>query len=208
MNKIIFNNGLCGLGVNLKGQILIPTCWKTMEDDFMVDITTVDKLLAILVRKEIQKLVKDRTLFSAWDITKAIRAAVGDNYEIKHGDVRSVVKDWFANGGSNDKGNEDWSRTLVELTNGKITNVYHPLTILVEKYPEFASLADTFGKNATKESEVDYEQEYCKLFDAAWALQEAIEVFIEGNMTITQLEEAKNEFESELSDTESEKNDN
>lgn len=194
MNKNLFQRPI-DLGVDLSKVNLIPSCWMLPEEDEkMCDLSIIDKLLVILVEKEIAKMTNERKIFSAWDITKILRAAVGSGYEIKHGDVREVVKYWYENTGSTGKGLTDqWSRTLIELDNDKVTYVYHPLTVLAEGYPGFSRLADTMTKPTNPCNCANDE-----IFEAASNFLDDVEEFLEGRATLDELYESKESFEKFL----------
>jgi hypothetical protein len=107
-------------------------------------------LLNFIVNKKIEDRVINNEIFSAWDITQSIRKEVGPKYNISHADVRNVVNDWFegpAKAGTFD--HSPYSRTLIRLKNGKVTWVYHPLTVLAENYSGFDSLVSTSNNKST-----------------------------------------------------------
>jgi hypothetical protein len=110
---------------------------------------TINPLLVSIVNEKLRDIVVGKKIFSAWDISKNLKNRYGDN-EISHNDIRAIVEDWFKD---IKKNSDEWCRTLINLTNGKVTYVYHPLTILAERYPSFKSLVDTYNDAKTKKDE-------------------------------------------------------
>lgn len=151
MNKMIFTTKGEDMEKDKDYTLWIPSCWyedntltEYQKEKEMCDIRFIDKLLAVLVRREIFNRVCNREVFSAYDITRKIRKDVGPLYEVKHSDVRCLVSEWY--NGTENKNDVEWCRTLINLSNGKTTYVYHDIITLAEDYPGFVSLAITSKK--------------------------------------------------------------
>ena len=167
----------------------------------------VSPLLAHLVRGKLKDKIDTRRPFSAWDITKLIRCEVGPDVPVSHGDVRAVVRAELENGGKLVK--EQWMRTLVELHNGKITYIYHLLTVLAEEYPGFAKLVPTMNttkiSDASKDDDIDkaiYEAAYGALNEAADCLRDDVDSFLDGQTNLEDLRKSMDDFDTEVNEIE------
>lgn len=175
----------------------------------------VSPLLAHLIRKELKKKLDNDTPFSAWDITKLIRCEVGPDVLISHGDVRAVVKatlveksSKFSDDGMYSIDGHQWVRTLIELHNGKVTYVYHPLTVMAEVYPGFAKLVPTMNttkiSDAPKADALDYEAVYESLYEIADCFRDDVDCFLDGQTNLEDLRKSMDDFDTAVEEIQKE----
>lgn len=69
-----------------------------------------------IIEDKVNEFVKAGIMFSAYDVTKSLRA---DGEKVFHRDVRDVVRNMFANGDMGDYGRQNYT-----LNNGDVTFVY------------------------------------------------------------------------------------
>jgi len=82
-----------------------------------------DAMLEQKIRDKLWDMVRNTETFTAFDVTKALRAE-NPNMSILHYEVRTVVHDMFNNEEFFDGG--DYQRTLVKLKCGPNALVFHP----------------------------------------------------------------------------------
>lgn len=173
-----------------------------------------------LVNREIKRLTdiannfKNATIFSAWDIHLILKATYPT---ISYSDVRSTVNEWFGD-------SLGWCKTLIELQNGKITNVYHKLSQNPQKYYAFAaevedkpeendSCEDSCGLDGngcscgceecdvcgcSDEDTTSYKDAYADMQNIGDNLADAVYQFVNGEVTLNTLDEALDRYNDDM----------
>jgi hypothetical protein len=115
------------------------------EKPMCKDYEATGTLLNFIVNKKIKDRVINGEIFSAWDITQSIRKEVGPKYNISHADVRNVVNDWFEEDIAGDGDSSGYVKSLCNLKNGKVTNLYHSPFVSLKSYNGYTSCVNPFS---------------------------------------------------------------
>lgn len=191
MNKYLFTKPYTTLGSDI---VMIPSCWWNLDIDETEEkekaMSGLDKSIVESIGRKIARRVERKDIFSAFDITKRIRAKFSDD-EISHAAVREVVADWFE-----DAMDEGWERSLIELENGKVTWVCHHNSVSPKDYPGFVRLVNEKGCGSgctcvTPPNESDTLRD---LIDSSSDFIERVDKYISGFTTLKDLEAAMQEF--------------
>ncbi len=86
--------------------------------------TLLDKVVAIIA-----DLTGKNIVFTAYDVTRAVRKA-NATMNVPHADVREMVVSEYNSGNC-----DNYDKTLTELTVGQSANVYHPLGVSASTHP-------------------------------------------------------------------------